>query len=154
MRLHKTGHKAYRSFLQLRLQLRCLDSLDNQVEIERARSVVGLDKLSVLFRQSGEFRNDRVFRARRNRQNRMKLRAARIEKADYEAVYAGMTRCSKFSGHDQSMGVPADLPKFDVIKADLDALRLYVTAANKRKKQLEEEGKAFEVGPVEAAVLE
>ncbi len=42
----------------------------------------------------------------------MQLRAAHIEKADYEAVYAGMTRCSKYSGHDQAAGVPADLPKF------------------------------------------
>jgi hypothetical protein len=26
----------------------------------------------------------------------MRLRSARIEQADYEAVYAGMSRCSKF----------------------------------------------------------
>jgi hypothetical protein len=84
----------------------------------------------------------------------MKLRAARIEKADYEAVLAGMTRCSKFSGHDQSVGAPADLPKFEVMKTDLEALRSFITASNKRKKVLEEEGKAFEAGPMAAAVLE
>ncbi|MHC6157662.1 AAA family ATPase [Bradyrhizobium elkanii] len=84
----------------------------------------------------------------------MKLRAARIEKADYEAVYAGMTRCSKYSGHDQSIGVPVDLPKWDAIKADLDTLAAFAGAADKRRKALEEEGKAFEKGPMTAAVLE
>jgi energy-coupling factor transporter ATP-binding protein EcfA2 len=84
----------------------------------------------------------------------MKLRAARIEKADYEAVYAGMTRCSRFSGHDQSIGMPADLPKWDAIKADLDTLSTFINAADKRRKALEEEGKVFEKGPVAAAVLE
>lgn len=84
----------------------------------------------------------------------MKLRAARIEKADYEAVYAGMTRCSKFSGHDQSIGVPVDLPKWDAIKADLDSLAAFAGAADKRRRALEEEGKVFEKGPVAAAVLE
>ena len=47
----------------------------------------------------------------------LRLRAARVEKADYEAVFSGMTRCSKFSGHDQSIGVPVDLPKFETIRA-------------------------------------
>jgi energy-coupling factor transporter ATP-binding protein EcfA2 len=84
----------------------------------------------------------------------MKLRAARIEKADYEAVYAGMTRCSKFSGHDQSIEVPADLPKWDTIKADLDTLSAFISAADKRRKALEEEGKVFEKGPVAATVLD
>lgn len=84
----------------------------------------------------------------------MKLRAARIEKADYEAVYAGMTRCSKFSGHDQSIGAPVDLPKWDTIKADLDRLAAFVTKADSRRKTLENEGKAFEKGPMVADVLE
>lgn len=84
----------------------------------------------------------------------MKLRAAHVEKSDYEAVYAGMTRCSKFSGHDQSAGVPADLPKFADIKADLDKLTTYVSAANARRKTLEKEGQLFEEGPMAADILD
>ncbi|MGJ4973427.1 AAA family ATPase [Bradyrhizobium sp. HKCCYLRH1073] len=84
----------------------------------------------------------------------LKLRAARIEKADYEAVYTGMTRCSKYSGHDQSAGVPADLPKFTEIKADLEKLRTFVSTANARRKALDEEGKIYEAGPVLAEVLD
>lgn len=84
----------------------------------------------------------------------LKLRAARVEKADYEALYAGMTRCSKYSGHDQSAGVPADLPKFTEIKADLDKLSSFVAAANTRRKTLEREGQLYEAGPVAAEVLD
>lgn len=84
----------------------------------------------------------------------LKLRAARVEKADYEAVHAGMTRCSKYSGHDQSAGVPADLPKFTEIKADLDKLSAFVAAANTRRKTLEKEGQLYEAGPVAAEVLD
>lgn len=84
----------------------------------------------------------------------MKLRAAHVDKSDYEAVYAGMTRCSKYSGHDQSAGVPADLPKFADVKADLDKLSAYVTAANTRRKALEKEGQLYEEGPMAADILE
>ncbi|MGY4414938.1 energy-coupling factor transporter ATP-binding protein EcfA2 [Bradyrhizobium sp. LB7.1] len=83
----------------------------------------------------------------------MKLRSACVEKADYEAVFAGMTRCSKFSGHDQSVGVPAELPKFDAIKADLEKLSQFVAAADGRRKTLGKEGKAFEEGPMAADIL-
>src|SRR6266436_5786381 len=70
----------------------------------------------------------------------MRLRSARIEQADYEAVYAGMSRCSKFSGHDQSAGVPPDLPLFLDMEEDLNKLRAFFNAADKRRKELEEEG--------------
>ena len=83
----------------------------------------------------------------------MRLRSARVEQADYEAVYAGMGRCSKFSGHDQSAGVPPDLPLFSDLEKDLDALRTFFNAADKRRRELEEEGKAYEDGPLIAEVL-
>jgi len=83
----------------------------------------------------------------------MRLRSARIEQADYEAVYAGMSRCSKFSGHDQSAGVPPDLPLFADMEEDLNKLRAFFNAADKRRKELEEEGKAYEDGPLVAEVL-
>ncbi|MCC8968932.1 AAA family ATPase [Bradyrhizobium brasilense] len=84
----------------------------------------------------------------------MRLRAAHVDKADYEAVYGGMTRCSKFSGHDQSVGVPPDLPKFTDIKVDLDKLTAFVTTANARRKALEKEGQLYEDGPMVAEVLD
>ena len=84
----------------------------------------------------------------------LKLRAARVEKSDYEAVFSGMTRCSKFSGHDQSIGVPVDLPKFETIRTDVDALGSFVAGADSRRRALEKEGKAFEDGPMLAEVME
>ncbi len=84
----------------------------------------------------------------------MRLRAAHVDKSNYEAVYAGMTRCSKYSGHDQAAGVPADIPKFADIRADLDKLSSYVTAANTRRKTLEKEGQVYEEGPMVADVLD
>jgi hypothetical protein len=39
----------------------------------------------------------------------MRLRVAHVDKSDYEAVYADMMRCSKYSGHDQATDGPADL---------------------------------------------
>jgi hypothetical protein len=84
----------------------------------------------------------------------MKLRAAHVDKSDYEAVYAGMTRCSKYSGHDHAAGVPADLPKFADVRADFEKLSSFVFAANARRKTLEREGQLYEEGPMVAAVLD
>ena len=53
-----------------------------------------------------------------------------------------------------SAGVPADLPKFTEIRADLDKLSSYVTSANARRKALEKEGQAYEEGPMVADILE
>lgn len=86
--------------------------------------------------------------------NRTGAIGSNVEKADYEAVYAGMTRCSKYSGHDQSAGVPADLPKFTEIKADLEKLSSFVAAANSRRKTLEKEGQLYETGPMAAETLD
>jgi len=83
----------------------------------------------------------------------MQLRAAHVDKSDYETVYAGMTRCSKYSGHDQAAGVPADLPKFTEIEADFNKLNSYVVAANTRRKKLEDEGRNSEKSPMPADTL-
>ena len=83
----------------------------------------------------------------------MQLRAAHVDKADYEAVYAGMTRCSKYSGHDQAAGVPVDLPKFAEIEADYQKLNSYVTTANARRKKLDDEGRNAEKRPMAADIL-
>jgi energy-coupling factor transporter ATP-binding protein EcfA2 len=63
----------------------------------------------------------------------MQLRAAHVDKADYEAVYAGMTRCSKYSGHDQAAGVPADLPKFADIRTDFEKLNRFGRECSSKK---------------------
>jgi hypothetical protein len=83
----------------------------------------------------------------------MQLRAAHVDKTDYEAVYAGMTRCSKYSGHDQAAGVPVDLPKFAEIEADYQKLNSYVTMANARRKKLDDEGRNAEKRPMAADIL-
>ena len=83
----------------------------------------------------------------------MQLRAAHVDKADYEAVHAGMTRCSKYSGHDQAAGVPADLPKYAEIRTDFEKLSSFVSAANARRKKLEDEGRLYEKRPMPADVL-
>ncbi len=83
----------------------------------------------------------------------MQLRAAHVDKTDYEAVYAGMTRCSKYSGHDQAAGVPVDLPKFAEIEADYQKLNSYVTTANARRKKLDDEGRNAEKRPMAADIL-
>lgn len=84
----------------------------------------------------------------------MRLRAAHVDTADYEAVYAGMTRCSKFSGHDLSAGVPADLPKLEEIRSDYDKLNSFVAATNKRRRDLEKQGQAYEASPMLASLLD
>jgi hypothetical protein len=82
----------------------------------------------------------------------LKLRAARIEEEDYQVVLAGMTRCSKFSGHDQSLETPPDLPKFADIVADVESLTKFVKESSARHDQLENAGKQSE-SPLEAEVM-
>jgi hypothetical protein len=83
-----------------------------------------------------------------------RLRAAHVDKDDYKAVRGGMTRCSKFSGHDIALGVPPDLPKFDDLKQDFEALQEFVMAADARRKKLDKEGQEQEKKPIEAEVLQ
>jgi energy-coupling factor transporter ATP-binding protein EcfA2 len=82
----------------------------------------------------------------------LKLRAARIEEEDYQVVLVGMTRCSKFSGHDQSLETPPDLPKFADILVDIESLTKFVKESSLRHDQLEKAGKQSEV-PLEAEVM-
>ncbi|NPU09857.1 AAA family ATPase [Bradyrhizobium sp. 83002] len=70
-----------------------------------------------------------------------RLRMAKVEEADYEAVYEGMTRCSRYSGHDQAMESPPDLPKMSEILADFEALKVFVSQANARKQSLDQNNK-------------
>lgn len=74
----------------------------------------------------------------------LKLRSAKVEEQDHQAVYAGMTRCSKFSGHDQPAESPPDLPKFADIQADYESLLKFVTETSIRQAALEKLGKKSE----------
>lgn len=76
-----------------------------------------------------------------------RLRAACVEQADYKELRAGMTQCSKFSGHDSSQETPPDLPKFDNIKKDMDTLRKFVAKVDDRRKQLEKDNLELEKAP-------
>lgn len=82
----------------------------------------------------------------------LKLRSARVEEKDCQAIFAGMTRCSKYSGHDQPTGASPDLPTFADIQADYDALVAFVTETSTRKSTLDETGKQSEK-PLKAEVM-
>lgn len=69
------------------------------------------------------------------------LRSARVEDQDYDAIFAGMTRCSKYSGHDQPTESPPDLPKFADIRTDFEALVTFVNNSSKRQSALQETSK-------------
>ena len=82
----------------------------------------------------------------------LKLRSAKIEESDHQAIFEGMTRCSKYSGHDQPPGAPPDLPKFDEIEADCAALGAFIGDVSVRQAALEKVRKLSEK-PVEAELL-
>jgi hypothetical protein len=74
----------------------------------------------------------------------LRLRAARIDDNDYEAVYGGMTRCSRYSGHDHPKEAPPALPTIKATLEELSQLETHAAEAKKRRKALEAKGKAFE----------
>jgi hypothetical protein len=84
----------------------------------------------------------------------LQLRAVAIDEGDRQAVFAGMKRCSYYSGHDQSSATPTDLPKFEDIMRDWNSLELYYKSCRDRKTELESKGKEREQRPLLARVLE
>jgi len=57
-----------------------------------------------------------------------------VSAADYEAVDAGMTKCSKWEGgHDQALAVNEPVPSPDELKADIDALDAWVKTVQTRR---------------------
>lgn len=83
----------------------------------------------------------------------LKLRGAKIEDSDYAAVYAGMTQCSKFSGHDQAAGSPPDLPSLTQIVSDFTTLKQFVATTDQRRKTLSSANQAAYEEPLEAELL-
>src|SRR5262249_46357429 len=83
----------------------------------------------------------------------LQLRAACVAEEDRKRVFAGMKRCSTFSGHDRGSGAPPDLPRFDDIEADLNVLIGYFRVVDERRKTLERNGSEFQKRPAAAELL-
>lgn len=63
-----------------------------------------------------------------------KIRSACIEDEDKQRIFQGMSRCSRYSGHDN---IVADLPKLEDIENDLNDLDSYSQEITKRKNDLD-----------------
>jgi hypothetical protein len=83
----------------------------------------------------------------------LKIRMAHIDDEDRKAVNEGMTRASRFSGHDAPKAAPPDLPELADIDADVNELRDYFNVANVRRRNLEAGAKARKA-PQIARVIE
>lgn len=67
----------------------------------------------------------------------MNLRAAQVGEDDREAIEAGMTRSSIYSGHDRARGAPPGLPTMAEIERDVATLSAYAKTIQDRKKGLD-----------------
>ena len=56
--------------------------------------------------------------------------------ADYPSIYDGMSRCSRYSGHDPARDLPPDLPEPREISRDIDALNAFSQMAIARRRRL------------------
>ena len=75
-----------------------------------------------------------------------RLEAACIElSTDYPAIYEGMKRCSRYSGHDPAPDIPTDLPDSDQIARDFGDLKSFSETAIKRRKDLDK-AQSYEKG--------
>lgn len=66
-----------------------------------------------------------------------KLKYVIVEDSDYEAINIGMTKSSKFSGHDPAMPANLPTPHPDELKADIDKLENWRAAVEGRKTAIE-----------------
>jgi hypothetical protein len=79
--------------------------------------------------------NGVVERFRDSVQTQRLKRAADLTPADYEAVEAGMAKCSKWEGgHDHALALNEPVPLPDEIETDLKALETFVSGITKRRK--------------------
>lgn len=62
-----------------------------------------------------------------------RLKGVVLEDADCDAVNAGMTKSSKFSGHDPAMAVQIPTPHPDELRDDIDKLETWRAAVEARK---------------------
>jgi hypothetical protein len=66
-----------------------------------------------------------------------KLRYVVVEDSDYEAINVGMTKSSKFSGHDPATSAQLSTPHPDDLNADIDKLESWRAAVETRKAAIE-----------------
>ncbi len=61
------------------------------------------------------------------------LRFVTVEDSDYKEIDVGMTRCSKFSGHDPAAAAQLPTPHPDILKADIEKLETWRLSVVNRK---------------------
>lgn len=66
-----------------------------------------------------------------------KLRYVIVEDGDYEAINAGMTKSSKFSGHDAAMSAQLTTPHHDELRDDINKLEAWRASVEARKSAVE-----------------
>lgn len=66
-----------------------------------------------------------------------RLKGVVVEDADYDAVNAGMTKSSKFSGHDPAMAAQIPKPQPDELLGDIYTLEAWRAAVETRKATVE-----------------
>lgn len=66
-----------------------------------------------------------------------RLRGVVVEDGDYDAVNAGMTKSSKFSGHDPAMAAHLPTPHPDELRDDIDKLETWRASVEARKSAIE-----------------
>ncbi len=66
-----------------------------------------------------------------------RLKSVIVEDSDYDAIDAGMTKSSKFSGHDPAKSAQLATPHPDDLRADIDKLEAWRVAVEARKATVE-----------------
>jgi hypothetical protein len=66
-----------------------------------------------------------------------RLKSVIVEDSDYDAIDAGMTKSSKFSGHDPAKSAQLATPHPDDLRSDIDKLEAWRVAVEARKATVE-----------------
>ena len=66
-----------------------------------------------------------------------RLKSVIVEDSDYDAIDEGMTKSSKFSGHDPAMSAQLATPHPDDLRCDIDKLEAWRVAVEARKAAIE-----------------
>ena len=67
----------------------------------------------------------------------LRLRGVVVEDGDYDSVNVGMTKSSKFSGHDPAMAAHLPTPHSDELRDDIDKLETWRASVEARKSIVE-----------------
>jgi hypothetical protein len=80
------------------------------------------------------------------------LKEVLVEDADYQVIFAAMSRVSEFSGHDMAPGRQIPVPDANEMREDLDELDRYRIQIHGRKNALRERRRAMEAPPLAEVV--